>query len=328
MQNSTPIVLPTDFLIKNRNGTQSSQRKNNVVNFTDTISLSTTSTKAPSPHFQLSVFPTTYSSAILPTAFYTEGHDRAGYYGLGSVVFLCTLLGCLVSMSGMLKNKKTNPLLGTPTFYDEDNFIPRHERITVTQVVSRSARFLKRLSSSAEKRKRRAQSFEVSHSQSVLPVRSVSSFVHVPDILNPIPASPPHRNPVQLLGSFSSVDTKIRSNIDPINKTNNSARGKRQRNMAKLLLSDAGSEWANFHERLSKKLSNFTANVRKKRKKRARDDKKELLNNEHKSEKPVSSHSTYLPLQQESSGEEHSFSEGGLIHVERDSTDDDYYPFV
>jgi len=100
-----------------------------------------------------------------------------------------------MSFAGMCKLKRRNPLtgnLGSTAVFDEDRFIPRKHRFTVTQIVYRSADFLRQLDEDVEKRRQRLSSVSSTPAEGVAKgkrIRAVESFVHIPDILNPIPAN-------------------------------------------------------------------------------------------------------------------------------------------
>merc|ERR1719383_1340675 len=72
-------------------------------------------------------------------------------------------------------------------FFQEENLVPRHRRFTVTQIVYRSAAFLQDLDHDVDKRRQRLTSASTA-TAAASHLRSSRSFVHVPDILNPIPS--------------------------------------------------------------------------------------------------------------------------------------------
>jgi len=171
---------------------------------------------------------------------------------------------------GMCKMKKRITFGDDAAFFQEENLVPRHRRFTVTQIVYRSAAFLQDLDHDVDKRRQRLTSASTA-TAAASHLRSSRSFVHVPDILNPIPsrcASPiagrkriaPGRRGIQqqLKRASSGSDGDATGDADVCHRVDRQAPlspFKSNLNLIKSKMHVAGCEWTKFHQNLSAKLA-------------------------------------------------------------------------
>lgn len=180
-----------------------------------------------------------------------------------------------MSFAGMCKLKRRNPLtgnLGVSAVFSEDRFTPRHRRFTVTQIVYRSADFLRQLDRDVEKRRRGLFSTASStpaakgvSEEGRRRIRATESFVHVPDILNPIPSNcrSPTVNRKRGKCSVGGVNGGGEAfgrggrGIGSSAKVKTRKLGKSIDRMKSKLRIAAGCEWHKFHQTMSSKLTQF-----------------------------------------------------------------------
>jgi len=213
--------------------------------------------------FSNASFPSTLWNESFVTSSMARPSNPDAYYGLASVAFICFCLGCLMYFVGMCKMKKRVTFGDDAAFFQEDQVVPRHRRFTVTQIVYRSAAFLRDLDHDVEKRRQRLTSATAA-TAAASHLRSSQSFVHVPDILNPIPsgcATPVARRKRAASGTRGIRLGAIRSKSsgsDGDDVIGPQAPPSPSRSNLKLIKSKmhvAGCEWTQFHQNLSSKLA-------------------------------------------------------------------------